>query len=296
MGSGTDIMKKLSGTATRFGLLLALGLAAGGAAYAAEEGEAPSHFPLREPERMSWTFSGPFGSFDRAQLQRGFKVFREVCSSCHSLNLVPFRALGSQSGPGFSEAEVATIAAEYQIADGPDDAGDMFERPGKPFDHFPAPFPNEQAAMAANGGAAPPDLSLMAKARNVGGTLPWSALDVLTQYQEGGPDYIHALLTGYGEEPPANIEIAPGTHYNPYFNAGVSLAMSDPLADGQVTYTDGTPETVDQYARDVAAFLMWTAEPHLVDRKRIGFQVAIFLLVFATLMYLTKKRVWARAH
>jgi ubiquinol-cytochrome c reductase cytochrome c1 subunit len=223
-------------------------------------------------------------------------VFREVCANCHSLNYVPFRALASHSGPGFTPEQVAAIAAEYQVNDGPNDAGEMFERPGKPSDHMPAPFPNAQAAAVANGGAVPPDLSLMAKARSVGGLLPWSVLDLFKQYQEGGADYMHALLTGYGQTPPAGVEIPQGTHYNPYFNAAVSLAMPPPLQADAVAYTDGTPTTVDQYSRDVSAFLMWAAEPNLVDRKRIGFQVAIFLLAFGVLMYLSKKRVWARAH
>ena len=186
------------------------------------------------------------------------------------------------------------MPATYKISDGPNDAGDMFERPGRPSDHLPSPFPNPQAAAAANNGAAPPDLSLMAKARAVErGPCSGRSLDFFTQYQEGGPDYIHALLTGF-QDPPPGLKIPDGTHYNPYFLNAPSLAMPPPLTDGQVTYTDGTPTTVDQYARDVAAFLMWTAEPHLVERKRIGFEVFIFLIVFAGLMYLTKRKVWAK--
>lgn len=255
------------------------------------EGET-AHYPLELPPVESWTFAGFFGRFDQVQLQRGFQVYREVCASCHGLKFVAFRNLGNEGGPHFSEAEVRALAAEYEITAGPDDAGDMFERPGRPADYLPSPFPNEQAAAAANGGAAPPDLSLMAKARGVSRGILSALLDFFTQYQEGGPDYIHALLTGY-QDPPPDTEVSPGTYYNPYFVSASTLAMPPPLSDGLVTYADGTPETVDQYSRDVSAFLMWAAEPHLVERKRIGYQVFIFLIVFAGLMYFTKKKVWS---
>ena len=254
---------------------------------------AVAHFPMKTAELLSWSFAGFFGKYDTAQLQRGFQVYKDVCSSCHALKYVAFRNLAEAGGVGFSEEEVKALAATYQIQDGPNDAGDMFERPGVPSDRFPSPFPNDQAAAAANGGAVPPDLSLMAKARGVGRGPIWTVLDFFTQFQEGGPDYIHAVLTGYGETPPQGIEIPEGTYYNPYFNAAVSLKMPPPLTDGAVTYSDGSPETVDQYARDVAAFLMWAAEPHLDARKRLGFQVFVFLIIFAGLMYLTKQRLWA---
>lgn len=253
---------------------------------------APAHYPIMKPEPQSWTFAGFFGHFDQAQMQRGFQVYREVCASCHSMSLVAFRHLGLPGGPHFGDPEVRALAAEYEVTDGPDDAGDMFQRPGRPSDYIPAPFANVQAAAASNGGAAPPDLSLMAKARSVSRGVLWALLDFFTQYQEGGPDYIHALLTGY-QDPPAGVTVPEGTHYNPYFIAGPSLAMPKPLSDGLVTYADGTPGTVDQYSRDVSAFLMWAAEPHLVERKRMGFQVFIFLIVFAGLLYVTKKKVWA---
>jgi len=251
------------------------------------------HYPLKKPEQLDWSFAGIFGTYDRAQLQRGFQVYREVCSSCHGIDFVAFRTLADPDGPGFTQAQVAALAAEYQITDGPDSFGDMFERPGRPSDRFPHPFPNAQAAAAANGGAAPPDLSLMAKARGASRGILYTVLDFFTQYQEAGPDYIHALLIGYDEEPPPGLEIPPGVYFNPYFLGGPALAMPPPLSDGVVTYADGSPETIDQYSRDVSAFLMWTAEPHLVARKRLGFQVGIFLLVFATLMYFTKRRVSA---
>ena len=253
------------------------------------------HYPIKNPVPQSWSFAGIFGKYDPAQLQRGFQVYKEVCAACHSLNLVAFRTLADGTGPYFSEAQVRSLAAEYQIADGPNEEGEMFERPGRPSDHFPPPYLNEQAARAVNNGAAPPDLSLMAKARGVSRGFPWFLIDGVTQYQEGGPDYIRALLTGF-EDPPAGVTVAEGTHYNPYFASAAVLAMPPPLSDGQVAYGDGSPQTVDQYATDVAAFLMWTAEPTLVDRKRIGFQVMIFLIVFAGLMYLTKRRIWAKEH
>lgn len=259
-----------------------------GSAVAAEETPAP--------ERLNWSFHGPFGTYDKAQLQRGFKVFREVCSACHSLARVPFRALEGESGLGYTEEQVKALAAEYQITDGPDENGEMFERPGRPSDHFPPPFPNEQAAAAANGGTAPPDLSLIAKARAVERGFPWFIFDIFTQYQEQGPDYIHALLTGY-EEPPADVTPPrPGLNYNPHFISGSWIAMPPPLSDGAVAYEDGSPETVDQYATDVAAFLMWAAEPKLEERKRIGFEVAVYLILFAGLMYFTKRRIWRDVH
>ncbi len=252
----------------------------------------PTTFPIEEAPLLDWSFAGFFGTFDQAQLQRGYQVYKEVCSACHSMNLVAFRNLADEGGPHFTDAEMRALAAEATVTDGPDDNGDMFDRPGRPYDHLPAPFPNPQAAAAANGGAAPPDLSVMAKARGGERGVLWGIVDFFTAYQEAGPNYIHALLTGFGDAPPG-VTIPEGTYYNPYYLYGVSLKMPPPLTDGQVTYSDGSPETVDQYARDVGAFLMWTAEPHLMQRKEIGFRVVIFLIVFAGLMYATKERVWA---
>jgi cytochrome c1 len=250
------------------------------------------------PPQVKWTFQGPFGKFDRAQLQRGFKVYREVCASCHSLSYVYFRNLYELGGPEFSEAQVKALAAEYKIQDGPNEAGDMFERAGRVADRFPSPFPNEQAAAAANGGKAPPDLSLMAKARTYERGFPWFVVDVFRQYSENGADYLTALLKGY-EEPPAGFPVPAGGHYNRYY-PGHIIAMPKPINDGQVEYPKNeagqpqVPETVDQYSRDVTAFLVWTAEPHLEQRKRLGFQVMLFLLVLAGLLYFTKKKIWAR--
>lgn len=275
--------------------LAALGLFCGAAGFAlsAEEGHneaEPTHFPIHKPKELDWSFAGPFGTYDKGQLQRGLKIYKEVCSACHSMNLVAFRTL---EGLGYSDAQIKALASEYEVQDGPNADGEMFTRKGIPSDHFPSPFPNTAAAAAANGGAAPPDFSLIAKARGVERGFPTFVFDIFTQYAQGGPDYIHALLTGFDETPPAGMQIAEGTHYNPYFIAGKSLAMAKPLQDGQVTYDDGAPQTVDQYARDVSAFLMWAAEPHLEDRKRTGFRVMIFLVLFGALVYLTKRKVWS---
>jgi ubiquinol-cytochrome c reductase cytochrome c1 subunit len=246
------------------------------------------------PHKEHWSFSGLFGHYDQAQLQRGFKVYREVCASCHGMTLVSFRNLMEEGGPRFSEGQVRLLSAEYKVTDGPNDTGEMFERPGRPSDRFPAPFPNEQAARVANGGAYPPDFSVLAKARTYerGWTNGYIIWDLLTQYQEHGADYIHALLVGYDKPAPDGVTVPPGLHYNPYFPGGL-IAMPKPLNEGQVEYTDGTPTTVDQYSRDVTAFMMWAAEPHLEARKQMGFIVIIFLAVFAALLYFTKKKVWS---
>jgi cytochrome c1 len=243
-----------------------------------------------EPPMQQWSFAGPFGQYDPEQLQRGFKIYREVCSTCHSLKLLSFRNLADPGGPAFTEAQAAAIAATFQVTDGPNDQGQMFQRPGKISDYFPPPFPNDQAARAALGGGLPPDMSTLAKARGYERGFPWFIFEAFTQYQEGGPDYIHAILNGY-TDPPAGFVLPPGAHYNKYF-PGHAIAMPKPINDGQVQYTDGTPATVDQYGRDVAAFLMWASEPKLDERKRLGFQVMIYLIVLSGLLYFTKKKVW----
>lgn len=226
---------------------------------------------------IDWSFSGPFGTYDRNALRRGYKVYKDVCSTCHSMNLVHFRNLGEKGGPEFSQPEVKALAAGYQVQDGPDQSGEMFERPGEGKDVFPSPYPNPEAA-AASLGAVPPDLSLIAKAR------------------EGGPDYIHSLLIGY-KPAPADVKLPAGGHYNPVFTAGSGvIAMPPPLADGQVDYDDGTPNTVDQMSRDVSQFLMWTAEPKLEARHRMGFQVMIYLVVLAGLLFVATRKVWADQH
>jgi ubiquinol-cytochrome c reductase cytochrome b/c1 subunit len=244
-----------------------------------------------QPPRQKWSFSGPFGKYDQAQLQRGFKIYKEVCSACHSMKLLAFRNLAEAGGPGYSAAQAAAIAGEYKVQDGPNDAGDMFERNGRPADTFPKPFPNDNAARSANGGALPPDMSVIAKARTYERGFPWFVFDIFTQYQEQGPDYIHALLLGYSD-PPQGVTVPNGTYYNKYFPGG-ALGMPPPISDGQVTYEDGSPATIDQYGKDVGAFLMWAAEPKMMERKRIGLQVMIFLLILTGLLYFTKKKVWS---
>ncbi|MPZ08666.1 MAG: cytochrome c1 [Kiloniellaceae bacterium] len=295
-----------------------------GPAVAAEEGPA---LP-----KLEWSFDGPFGTYDRQSLQRGLQVYREVCSSCHGLKYVAFRNLADL---GYSEDEIKAFAAEYTVTDGPDDDGEMFERPGAASDYFPAPFPNEKAAAAANSGAVPPDLSLMAKAR------------------AGGADHIHGILTGYedlvpdavlqsifehetmkneekyeadlaeyndkleayndkveaGEQarrplepvqpqPIESIEdlgLAEVSNFNAYF-PGYGIAMAQPLYEDGVAYADGTPATIDQMAADVSHFLMWAAEPKLEDRKGAGIKVLIFLVVFTGVLYAAKRKVWKDVH
>ena len=252
-----------------------------------------------QPPRQRWSFSGVFGTFDRAQLQRGFKVYREVCQGCHQLK-IPFRTLAQNGGPQFSVPQVTALAAEYKVQDGPNDAGDMFERPGRPADFIPWTFANENAAAASNGGKAPPPLTLMGKARSYERGFPWFVFDTLPflAFQEQGPDYIHALLVGY-KDPPPGFAVPEGGHYNEYFPGHV-IAMPKPLTDGQVEYpkTEAgqpqVPETVNQYGKDIAAFLMWTAEPNLEARKRTGFMVLIFLAVLAAGTWYAKKKVWAQ--
>jgi cytochrome c1 len=243
------------------------------------------------PPRIKWSFAGPFGLYDRGQQQRGFKVYQEVCKACHGLALLSFRNLAEPGGPGFTPGQAAAVAAEYQIADGPNDQGEMFQRPGRPADHFPPPFPNAAAARNANNGVLPPDLSVIAKARTYERGFPWFLIDIFTQYQEQGVDYIAALLSGY-EDPPQGFTLLPGLSYNKYF-PGHAIGMPKVLNDGQVSYSDGAPQTAAQYAKDASAFLAWAAEPHMEARKRAGFQVMIFLLVFAGLLYFTKKKVWS---
>jgi ubiquinol-cytochrome c reductase cytochrome b/c1 subunit len=267
--------------------LLTLALAASLAAVAAPALAAEG---TPQPPREKWSFSGPFGKFDRAQLQRGFKVYREVCQTCHGLNLLSFRNLAEPGGPEFTPAQVRQIASEYKVQDGPNDQGEMFEREGRLADRFPAPFPNENAARARYN-AVPPDLSVIAKARTYERGFPWFVLDMFTQYQEQGVDYLTALLQGYEDQPPRGVTIPQGLSYNKYF-PGHAIAMPKPMEDGRVTYDDGSPQTLAQYAKDISAFLAWAAEPHMEARKRIGFQVFIFLIVFAGLMYFTKKKVW----
>ena len=252
--------------------------------FAAEEKAAAAPAEQPNPPLQSWSFSGPFGKYDRAQLQRGYQVYREVCSNCHSMRLVAFRDLAAPGGPAFSEEQVKALAATFTVKDGPNQTGEMFERPGRPSDYFPSPFPNPEAAAAALG-AAPPDMSLLAKARDFERGFPLFLVDAVTQYQEEGVDYIDALLNGYTKADDPNFnEWFPGHH----------IAMPPPLSDGAVEYTDGAPKTLQQYSKDVSAFLMWAAEPKLEARKSLGFAVFLYLIAFAVLLYLVKKRIWAK--
>ena len=281
--SGQTVARLLGAAAIAIGL--------GGAAAAAEEAApAAAHGPVLV--QQSWSFAGPFGRFDKGQLQRGYKVYKEVCSACHSMKYVSFRNLADEGGPGFTSDQAKALAAEYKVQDGPNDNGDMYERAGRLSDRFPSPFANNEAAKSANGGALPPDLSLIAKARAVHRGFPWFVFDAFTQYQEYGPDYIYNLFHGY-KDAPAGHECGPGLNYNVSFNSGTCIAMPMPLSDGQVTYDDGTPGTIDNYAKDVAAFLMWTAEPKLEQRKSTGLKVMIFLIVLAGMLYFVKRRVWS---
>jgi ubiquinol-cytochrome c reductase cytochrome b/c1 subunit len=269
-------------------MVLAGGLLIGGAQNARAEEQEP-------PPSLKWSFAGPFGNYDRGALQRGLKVYKEVCSNCHALSYIAFRNLGDPGGPGYSEAQVAGFASEYKVKDGPNDQGEMFERPGRPADYFPSPFPNEQAARAANGGAAPPDLSLIAKARSYERGFPFFLVDFFTQFQEQGPNYVAAILQGFEDKPPAGVTLPAGSYYNKYF-PGHAIKMPKPLSDGQVTFDDGAPTTVAQYAHDVTTFLMWAAEPKMEARKQLGLQVFVVLIILAFMMYFTKKKVWADAH
>jgi ubiquinol-cytochrome c reductase cytochrome c1 subunit len=239
---------------------------------------------------ISFSFEGAFGTFDRAQLQRGYKVYKEVCSSCHSMQLISFRNLSE--GGIFSEEQVKALAATFTVKDGPDATGEMFERPGLPSDRFPSPFANEETARAANGGAYPPDMSLLTKSRpGWYGTFNqfWNGI--------GGPQYVYSVLTGY-EEPSEELvkEQPEGKYYNPYFGAGHWIGMGAPLSDGQVTFDDGAPNTIDDMARDVAAFLAFTADPNMETRKSTGFMVMIYLALLSALLYFVKKKVWADVH
>jgi cytochrome c1 len=250
--------------------LLALLLAAAlSAAALAEEG-------VKQPEAQTWSWNGPFGKFDRTQLQRGYLVYKEVCSVCHAMRLLAFRNLGDPGGPEFSPAQVKAIAAGFQFPT-LDDKGEGAQRAGTPADRFPAPFANEKAARAANNNALPPDLSVIVKAR------------------KGGEDYLFALLTGYVDPPPAEIAATmnPGSSYNPYFPTH-QIAMPPPLtSDGQVTYAPGNPPaTKQQMARDVVAFLTWASEPKLEERKNLGVKVIVFLITLAVLLFFAYKRVW----
>ena len=224
--------------------------------------------------KTNWSFKGIFGTFDRASLQRGYQVYQEVCSGCHSAQHLSYRNLSEKGGPEFSVEEAKAIAAQFEVEDGPNNDGEMFMRPGRLSDKFVKPYPNVEASTAANGGAYPPDMSVLAKAR------------------KGGADYIYSLLLGY-EEPPAGFEIDEGVYYNKYMS-GNKIKMTAPLSDGLVEYSDGTQSTAAQMAKDITTFLVWAAEPHLESQHRMGFKVIIYLIILLTLVYMSKQKVWSR--
>jgi ubiquinol-cytochrome c reductase cytochrome b/c1 subunit len=290
-----------SGIATMFfanfrpsAILLAAGLALGAAVSPAVASEGGHSAP--KPPQQQWSFAGMLGRYDAAQLKRGFKVYKEVCSSCHSIQRLAFRNLAEKGGPQFSEAEAKALAESYKIKDGPNDSGEYFERPGRLSDRFPPPFPNEQAARAAFNGAYPPDMSVLAKARGYSRGFPQFLIDALPgfSYQEHGVDYIVGVLTGYTDAP-EGVELPAGQYYDVYM-PGHRIGMPPPLSDGAVTYDEGAQQTVDQYAKDVSAFLMWSAEPHLDDRKEIGLRVVLFLILLSVLVYFTKRKIWEKVH
>src|SRR6195256_608800 len=289
-----DVLAKTGGkttpmVSTVIALLVACGLLVGGAQNARAEDNSDA------PPAQKWSFAGPVGKFDRGALQRGLKVYKEVCSACHGLSYIAFRNLAEAGGPGYSAAQATAFASDYKVKDGPNDQGEMFERPGRAADYFPSPFPNEQAARAANGGAFPPGLSLITKARSYERGFPRFGFDFSPPFQEQGPNYVAGILQGFVDKPPAGVTLPEGSYYNKYF-PGHAIKMPKPLSDGQVTFDDGWPATVVQYAGEVTTFLMWTADPHMEARKRMGLPVFGFLVIFAGLLYFTKKKVWADAH
>ena len=224
--------------------------------------------------KNNWSFKGVFGTFDRASLQRGYQVYQEVCSGCHSVQHLSYRNLSEKGGPEFLLDEAKAIAAQFEVTDGPNEDGEMFVRPGRLSDKFVSPFQNVKAAAAANGGAYPPDMSVLAKAR------------------KGGADYIYSLLLGY-EEAPAGYELDDGVYYNKYMS-GHKIMMADPLSDGAIEYTDGTKTSKAQMAKDITTFLVWASDPHLEARHKMGFKVFFYLIILLTLVYLSKQKVWSR--
>jgi cytochrome c1 len=267
-------------TVLRFSL--ALGLVLGFAASASAQAQLDTkRLPVKDVE---FSFEGPFGTYDRASLQRGFQVYKEVCSACHGLNHIAFHNLDEAGGPGFDEAQAKAIAAGYKVPADPNDKGETVDDKGVPLtraatlaDYFPNPFPNDEAARAANGSALPPDLSMIVKAR------------------DGGAHYVYSIITGFKMTPPTGFTVTTGKYYNPYFE-GWNIGMPPPLTDNLVTYSDGTKATVAQEAHDVATFLAWASDPKMEERKRIGFGALVFLIVLAGLLFFSYRRVWADLH
>ena len=224
--------------------------------------------------KQDWTFKGFFGKFDRASLQRGYQVYSEVCSSCHSMQYLSYRNLAETGGPEFSEEQAKAIASQFEVKDGPNEDGEMFTRTAKLSDRFVSPYANEKEAQASNGGAYPPDMSVLVKAR------------------KGGADYIYSVLLGY-EDPPKDIQLDDGVYYNAYMY-GKKIKMANPLSEGLVQYKDGTEASVEQMAKDVTTFLSWAAEPHLESRHKIGFRSIIYLIIITFLVYFVMKKIWSR--
>jgi len=226
--------------------------------------------------KTKWTFKGLFGKFERDSLQRGYQVYREVCSGCHSMKYLSYRNLAEEGGPEFTIEEAKAIASQFEVSDGPNSDGEMFVRQGRLSDKFVDPYPNVEAAAAANGGAYPPDMSVLVKAR------------------KGGADYVYSLLLGY-EEPPAGYELEDGVYYNKYM-PGNKIKMSRPLLDGIVEYSDGTQATEKQMAKDVVTFLTWASEPHLESRHKTGVSVILYLFILSILVYFSMKKIWSRVN
>ena len=224
--------------------------------------------------KTDWSFKGLLGKFDRGSLQRGYQVYTEVCSSCHSMKYLSYRNLAEEGGPEFTEEQAKAIAANFEVVDGPNSDGEMFTRPAKLSDKFVMPYENVKAAQAANGGAYPPDMSVLAKARS------------------GGVDYIYSVLLGY-EDPPSGVTLDDGVYYNKYMY-GNNIKMSKPLSDNLVEYSDGTVASEEQMAKDVTTFLMWAAEPHLEARHKMGFKAILYLIILTILVYLSMKKIWSR--
>ena len=268
-------------------LALRFALTAGlvsGLAVTAQAQPAPIDTKRLPVKAEAFSFDGPFGTYDRAALQRGFQVYKEVCSACHALSHIAFHNLDEEGGPGFSEAQAKAIAAGYKIAAGPNDKGETVDDKGNPLtragilaDAFPAPFPNENAARANNSGALPPDLSMIVKAR------------------EGGEEYVYSILTGFHQTPPKGFTVTQNKYYNPYYE-GWNISMPPPLVANSVSYSDGTKATIEQQAHDVTTFLAWASDPKMEDRKRMGFGVLAFLVILAGLLFAAYRKVWADAH
>jgi len=258
------------------------------AAASTQPGQAAAAHPVEvetlPPRNGNFSFEGPFGTYDRAALQRGFQVYRQVCSACHSLRHIAFRNLADEGGPSLTADQVRALASAYKVPAGPNEQGQTVDANGQTLmraatasDYLPSPFPNEQAARASNNGALPPDLSLIVKAR------------------VGGPNYVYSILTGYGQQPPPGVTVGSGRFYNPYFR-GTQISMPPPLNPDSVMYADGTMATVEQEAHDVVTFLSWAADPKMEERKRTGFSVIIFLIVLTSLLYFSYQRVWYGQH